>query len=225
MNVDSRYRSRALLLTVVGTVLVVIAAALFVFILSYKPAYSDSATGQSAVKITAGGRAATVELNIEQAVGSGPHNDWLGYQTLDQHPGTILHLPQNALITVIIHNFDSRTALRNTFFTLVQGTVGNVEYVNGKKTHIMAPDLTSHTFTIPDLGVSVPMEGISDQQNTAESNNPKLSYSETMKFQFRTPKGNHTYRWQCIVPCGSGLYGFGGPMSEIGYMSGIIAVS
>jgi hypothetical protein len=222
---DSRYRTRALILSTAGTVLVVTVAALFTFFLSYRPAYSDSATGQSAVHISANGRAATTELNIEQTVGIGTHADWLGYQTLDQHPGTILHLPQNALITVIIHNFDSRTALRNTFFTLVQGTVGNVEYVDGRTIHIMRPDLTSHTFTIQDLNVSVPVEGISDSQNTAEQNNPKLSYSHTMKFQFRTPKGNHQYRWQCIVPCGSGLYGNGGPMSEIGYMSGIFDIS
>jgi hypothetical protein len=216
---EKQSNSRAITLTAAGTIIVLIAAALFVFFLNYKPAYGSNATAQDGVHIFTlpnGQRTATLELNIKQMVNAGTHNDWLGYQTLDVHPGTMFHLPANALVTVTIHNFDSQTKLRNTFFTLVQGTVGNVAYVDGKPFRVMSPNLTSHTFTIADLGVSVPMEGI------PTSGTPD---HYTMKFSFRTPKGNHLYRWQCIVPCGSGLYGNGGPMSELGYMSGLIEVS
>src|SRR5450759_17514 len=206
--------TKAVVWTSVGTLVVIGLAALFVWLLLWKPAYGSQLTAQSAVSLgtsPTGQKTATVHLNIVQQVGVGQHADWLGYQTPTNplHPGTVFNLPAHALVTVIVHNFDSRTALRNTFFTLVQGTVGNVEYVNGKKMPLMSPDLTSHTFTIPDLGVSVPMEGI--------PNNAAPNAFETIKFTFKTV-GPGRYRWQCIVPCGSGLYGNGGPMSEIGYM-------
>jgi hypothetical protein len=199
---------------------------------TYRAAYGAGRTADPAISTTSGSNGQTtytLHLTIQQAVGApaaqgvnppsstGPHADWLGYQTdtASPHPGTMFDLPRNALVTVIVKNFDSRTNLRNPFFTLVQGTVGNSEYVNGKPIHVMSPDLTSHTFTIPDFGVSVPMEGIPD------SGKPPF---ETMKFTFRTPNRRGVFRWQCIVPCGSGLYGFGGPMSEIGYMQGLITL-
>jgi hypothetical protein len=33
------------------------------------------------------------------------------------------------------------------------------------------------------------------------------------------------FRWRCIVPCGFGLYGNGGPMQALGYMDGLITVT
>lgn len=213
--------TKSVVWTAVGALIVIVATVLYVFGVMYKPAYSDSRSANSAITVSttsSGEKMYTVHLAIQQAVGLGPHADWLGYQT-DRgpiHPGTIFTLPPNALVTVVVRNFDSRTPLRNTFFTLVQGTIGGVEYVNGKKVKVMNPDLTSHTFTIPDFHVSVPMEGIPD------SGKPSF---ETMRFSFRTPNRKGVYRWQCIVPCGSGLYGFGGPMHELGYMQGLITIS
>ena len=216
MNRENR---RAVILIAVGTFIVLVLTILYTISLTYRPAYSASIGPQKYVALRTlpnGTHTATLHLNIVQEVGVGPHPDWLGYQVHGaQVPGTIFHLPTNTLVTVIVDNFDSRTAPRNNFFTLVQGTVGGVEYVNGKKLTVMNPDLVSHTFTIPDLGVSVPMEGIPD------SGNPD---HETMKFSFWIRKAGN-YRWQCIIPCGSGLYGFGGPMQEFGYMDGWLNVS
>jgi hypothetical protein len=205
---------------VAGALVILILTVAYVWGVMYKPAYGADRTSNSAVKCSAGG--CTIHLTIQVEVGNtgagGPHDDYLGYQTDTKvpHPGTIFTLPRNTLVTVIVRNFDSRTALRNPFFTLVQGTVGNVEYVNGKKIHVMNPDLTSHTFTIPDFGVSVPMEGI------PTSGKPPF---ETMKFTFRTPNRKGVFSWQCIVPCGYGLYGNGGPMGEVGYMQGLITLT
>jgi hypothetical protein len=219
-NEVTKKSRRSVVLTVLGTVIVLIATGLYVFGITYKPAYSADRSANSAVRCaTSGGQSrCTVKLTIQQAVLVGPHADYLGYQTdtATPHPGTLLNLPKNALITIIVRNFDSQTALRNPFFSLVQGTIGNVEYVNGKRLKVMDPTITSHTFTIPDFGVSVPMEGI------PASLSPPF---ETMKFTFRTPNKTGVFRWQCIVPCGYGLYGNGGPMGELGYMAGLITLS
>ncbi|HLJ69504.1 MAG TPA: hypothetical protein VKX16_19285 [Chloroflexota bacterium] len=216
----TRRNPRAVLFTIIGALVVLIATILYTWAVTYKPAYGSDRTGNSAVQCTTatGQMHCTVHLQIQPAVGVGPHADYLGYitDTSTPHPGTILTLPRNALVTVIVRNFDSRTALRNPFFTLVQGTIGGQEFVNGKPVKVMSPDLTSHTFTIPDFGVSVPMEGI------PSSGNPSF---ETMKFTFRTPNRTGVFRWQCIVPCGYGLYGNGGPMGELGYMGGLITLT
>lgn len=214
--------TRSVALTILGAVIVVILTGLYVWGVMYKPAYGSDRSGDSAITTAAaanGLKAYTIHLTIQQQVAVGPNAAWLGYQTdtSTPHPGTVFHLPKNALVTIIVRNFDSKTALRNPFFTLVHGTIGGVEYVNGKPIKVMNPDDTSHTFTIPDFGVSVPMQGIPD--------NAKPNAFETMKFSFRTPNRTGNFRWQCIVPCGSGLYGNGGPMSEFGYMQGMFTLA
>lgn len=213
---------RSVFLTILGAVIVLIITVLYTLNIMYKPAYGADTSADSAISTssTAGGQKMyTIHLAIQQQVGIGPHADWLGYQTETNppHPGTMFHLPKNALVTMIIHNYDSQTETRNHFFTLVQGTVGGIAYAEGKPFKVMNPNITSHTFTIPDFGVSVPMLGISD---TA-----KAGAFTTMKFTFRTPNRTGNFSWQCIVPCGSGLYGFGGPMSQIGYMQGLFTLS
>ena len=109
----------------------------------------------------------------------------------------------------------------------MRGTTGGVELVNGKPVHILNPDLASHTFTIPDLGVSVPLPGVpSSAKNLCSAGPCSLSEAHnTITFSFMTP-GPGTYRWQCFVPCGAGFYfGNGGPMQTIGWMSGEIVVT
>jgi heme/copper-type cytochrome/quinol oxidase subunit 2 len=214
--------SKGALVTGIITVVSIIILVLVVFGVTYHPAYG--ATRQAAGAVTtvtnsSGQKVVHVNLNIVVAVGTGPHADWLGYQTQTNppHPGPILDLPRNTLVTVDIHNYDSQAPLRNYFFTQVQGTVGEVAYVNGKPFKVMNPNLTSHTFTIPSFGVSVPMQGL-------PSNAPANKFVD-MRFTFRTPNTTGVYRWQCFVPCGSGLYGNGGPMGQIGYMSGLITLT
>lgn len=212
---------KSVFFTALGAAIVLIATALYIWGVTYKPAYSADQTANSAITTSTlanGQKMYTIHLAIQTEVGLGPHATYLGYQTDlgSPHPGTIFNLPRNALVTVIVHNFDSPTALRNPFFTLVQGTVGGVEYVNGKPLKIMNPNDTSHTFTIPDFGVSAPMKGV--------PSGAKEAY-ETMKLTFRTPNRKGRYSWQCFVPCGYGLYGNGGPMGELGYMQGLITLS
>lgn len=214
--------NRGVLVTALVTVAGIIALALITYGITYHSAYSGQRSSTNTIAIASnanGQKVYHLNLNIVVEVGAGPHADWLGYQTRTNpvQPGPVFSVPRNSLVEVDIHNFDSATALRNPFFTQVSGTVGNVEYVNGKKVSVMSPDLTSHTFTIPSFGVSVPMEGVPD--------NAAPTKYQDMRFTFRTPNTKGVYRWQCFVPCGSGTYGNGGPMGEIGYMMGLITLT
>jgi hypothetical protein len=92
---------------------------------------------------------------------------------------------------------------------------------------VLDPDDAAHTFTVPDIDLSVPLEGVNANAKNqcgvapctlAEAHN-------TITFSFRSP-GPGSYRWQCFVPCAAGfLDGFGGPMQTIGYMDGMIDVT
>lgn len=214
--------SRGVLVTAIFTVVGIIILVLITIGVGYHAAYSADRAAVGAVTMatnSSGQKVVHLSLNIVQEVGVGPNAAWLGYQTRTSspHPGTIFTLPRNTVVVVDIHNYDSTTALRNYFFNKVQGTIGGVEYVNGKRTMVLNPNLTSHTFTIPSFGVSVPMMGV--------PNNAPATKFEDMRFSFRTPNKTGVYRWQCFVPCGWGTYGNGGPMSEIGYMSGLITLN
>ncbi len=160
-----------------------------------------------------------------------PHPDWVSYYVTDANDTNWRHettfvLPANSLVHVTIYQFDSQTGLRNPFIGQATGTIGGTFLLNGKTTQTIDPDAASHVFAIPDIGLSVPLLGISNSAKNPCSNAPcPLSMDhETISFTFRTPaKG--LYRWQCFVPCAAGfIQGFGGPMQTVGYMDGFIKV-
>jgi hypothetical protein len=177
-----------------------------------------------------GARVANLTLQTVGAMGTAPHPDWVSY--LVKNPqgqwihSTIFNVPAHALIHVTVYQFDSASGLRNPFWGKPQGIVGGTMQVNGKSLTVLNPDLASHTFAIPQLGVSVPLEGIADSAPNpcAAAPCPLSTSHTTVTFSFRTGAPG-TYRWQCMVPCAFGfLFGFGGPMQTIGYMDGLLHV-
>jgi hypothetical protein len=159
------------------------------------------------------------------------HPTWVSYYAVDANSRNWRHvttyeLPANTLVHVTIYNFDGASALRNNWFGQSTGTVGGVITLDGKTTRGIDPDNASHVFSIPQLGLSVPLNGVSANAKNPCSNAPcSLSYDHTTTtFTFRTP-GKGLYRWQCFVPCAAGfISGFGGPMQTVGYMDGFIKV-
>ena len=99
--------------------------------------------------------------------------------------------------------------------------------VDGKPTPTLDPDLASHTFAIPDLGVSVPLKGVADNAKNQCSVARARSLRRTRRSSSRSaPASTGTYRWQCFVPCAAGfILGFGGPMQSVGYMDGYLHVA
>jgi hypothetical protein len=129
-------------------------------------------------------------------------------------------------VRVTILQYDTATGLRNPFFARPQGTSGNVIQLDGETVDVIDPDLTSHTFAIPQLGVFVPLAGVADNaKNQCAAAPCTLSQAHrTISFTFRTGAPGR-YRWQCFVGCAAGfISGFGGPMQTFGYMDGYLNV-
>jgi uncharacterized protein YaiE (UPF0345 family) len=155
---------------------------------------------------------AQVNQAVEWPRPNDPHPDWVGYL-----PTTILRVPANSTIHMQIDQEDGASGLRNPFWGKVFGTVGGTMHVKyfddkgnpqeGDMTSIN-PDDASHTFAIPDLGVFVPLLGVSDTAAPGTMN--------IITFDFKT-KGPGIYRWQCFVPCAAGtIFNNGGPMQTLG---------
>jgi hypothetical protein len=140
---------------------------------------------------------------------------------------TIYQVPAYSVIHVTIYQFDSPTGLRNEFMSQVQGTAGGTMALDGKTVNSVPPEEASHTFAVPQLGVFVPLPGVSEEaKHPCEEApcEPASSDHRTITFTFRTGAPGR-YRWQCFVPCGAGYYfGNGGPMQTMGYMAGFLDV-
>jgi hypothetical protein len=178
----------------------------------------------------AGPGQADLVLGTTPAVGKlGGNPSWVSYlvrQNGQWKHTTVFKVPANSLVHVTIYNFDGQSGLRNPFLSQVQGTVGGVMQVNGNTKTSISPDAASHTFTVPEMGIVVPVLGVADD---APNQCPEMPCSlsqahETVTFVMRTGKKGR-YHWQCFVPCAAGFIdGFGGPMQTIGYMDGFVQV-
>jgi hypothetical protein len=163
--------------------------------------------------------------------------DWVSYFIQDPTTKkwvhtTLFSVPAGATVHMTIYGFDGCTPPRNPFFGQVTGTIGNFEYIDGKRVSTLNGwyDCSiGHTFSIPGIGLNAPM---GSPTTVAENNNlcstspcTPSSPHATMKFSFKAPTTPGSYMWQCRVPCGGGfLTGFGGPMQTIGYMTGDMEV-
>jgi uncharacterized protein YaiE (UPF0345 family) len=150
-----------------------------------------------------------------------PHPTWVSYL-----PTTILKVPANSVVTMQIDQEDTPSGLRNPFWAQAFGIVGGTFHMSyfddkgnpqeGDFSSIPDAATAAHTFAIPDLGVFVPLEGLSAAAPAGSMN--------VITFSFKTGKPG-VYHWQCFVPCGSGtIYGNGGPMQTMGYMTGFLIV-
>jgi hypothetical protein len=173
------------------------------------------------------------QLTLETVAAIGPkyspaHPDWVSY--LVRRKGqwvhsTIYTVPANSVVHVTVYQYDGESGLRNPFLSQVQGTVGGTMTVDGKTVDAIKPEEASHTFVVPQLGVFVPLPGVSEEaKNQCEFAPCEGAAHHTITFSFRTGKKGR-YRWQCFVPCAAGFIdGFGGPMQTLGYMDGFLNV-
>jgi len=191
------------------------------YLLVTPPTTSAAASGAGTASLT---------MQTVAAFGSGDKPDWVSYLVQDpqgnwQHT-TYFKVPANSQIDVTIYQYDTATGLRNPFLAQVRGTVGNTATLNGKTIQSIVQDQPAHTFSVPDLGISIPLQGVADDaknQCSAAPCDTSMAHT-TIKFSFRTGAPG-TYRWQCFVPCAAGnLLGNGGPMSSLGYMGGFLDV-
>lgn len=179
-----------------------------------------------------------VSLQTVGSYGSGDHPTWVSY--LIRSPSgqwvhtTLLQVPAHTRINVTIYQYDSGSPLRNQEVGQVTGTIGGTATLNGTPFSVYDSNSTTgngvgHTFSIPTLGINVPLVGNSSTATlcaAAPCSASNTSYSHnTITFSFMSP-GPGNYPWQCFVPCGLGfLYGNAGPMQTIGYMDGFLKVA
>lgn len=172
---------------------------------------------------------ANLTLQTVPTYGHGSTPDWVSYLAQSSngtwHHTTMLQVPAHSLVHVTIYQYDSGSALRNPFMNQVLGTVGGTEQDNSK-TIATTTGVIGHTFTVPALGLSVFLPGISaDAKNPCQAAPCTTNFDHnTIQFTFRTGAPG-TFHWQCFVPCGTDFVdGFGGPMSTLGYMGGFLKV-
>ncbi len=191
--------------------------------------------GPPTVDYTSSASGGQVNVTMQTDASSNPqavadHPTWVSYFIKSPQTGAWLHttlftVPAHTRVNVTILGYDGSTPIRNQVWGHVTGTIGDVAYYGGKPVQVVngwnGPYLIQHTFAIPALGVSVPIEAGPGTCLTGPCTNKAHS---TTTFSFMSSSAG-TYRWQCFIPCGlSFLYGNGGPMSTIGYMSGNMQV-
>lgn len=188
----------------------------------------------------ASGQPVHLVFQTDGAVGCTPtdgecaHPTWVSYriQTPKSHAWihtTLVQLPAHTRIDVTLYQFDSGSPLRNQQWGRVTGTIGTSATLDGKRFRVINSNKTTvgHTFTVPRLGIDVPLMGVDTSKPhfcTDGPCNPSTQLHHKITFSFKTP-GPGNYHFQCFIPCGAGHYaGNGGPMQTDGWMGGFIEV-
>jgi Cytochrome C oxidase subunit II, periplasmic domain len=137
-----------------------------------------------------------------------------------------ISLPANRLIRLVIICYDNGSAmLTNPQDANVAGTQNNqvtevsndnvnssqgasgIQVSGGQMVSSVAPNDIAHTFTIPELGINIP-----------------VAPSSTVTAYFTITKAG-TFAWLCMTMCGFGPDGAIGAMSTPGWMEGNLVVS
>ena len=123
-----------------------------------------------------------------------------------------IRLPANTLVSVTLRSYDNGVSVPTAIYGKVSGTVGGTILLAGKAVRAVPLKTIAHTFTIPALGLNVPVPAVKGSAKYVQ---------ET--FEFKTAKAG-TYAWQFYAPCGTGASGWGGPMVTPGQMMGQVTV-
>jgi hypothetical protein len=180
------------------------------------------------------GAPVNLTVQVVPSIGFGAHPTWVSYFVKSPQGkwihSTVWKVPAHTRVNITIQQYDSGSPLRNQFWGQVQGTINSSASLNGtnfKVYNANAGNGVGHTFSIPTMGVSVPLVGISGSSTNTCSVGPCGQHFDhnVIKFSFVTGHSGE-YPWQCFVPCGLGyLFGNGGPMSTEGYMGGFLDVT
>jgi len=191
-----------------------------------------TSTPENLVFTAPAGQGVNITMQTVGSFGSGIHSSWVSYmmKSPDGHwvHSTMFQVPEKTRVNVTIYNYDSGSPLRNQQIGMVQGTAGGVATLNGRPFNIInsnAGNGVGHTFSIPTLGINVPLYGNNGNANLCGvAPCTTSSPHQIIRFSFTSP-GPGNYPWQCFVPCAAGwLYGNGGPMQTVGWMDGFMQV-
>ncbi len=110
-------------------------------------------------------------------------------------------IPPDVDIVITITNYDNGTNPVPDSIGKVTGTVGGAAVVNGQTVTSIPGQDVSHTFTIPSLGLNVPIPA-----------------SGTVTFTLLV-EASGSYPWHCMAPCDTNA------MATPGFMEGTLTVA
>jgi len=127
-----------------------------------------------------------------------------------------IRLPAHTLIQLTIISYDTPTMGSTDQEGKVTGTVGGTVYmINGttamgtnasqawgRNVTAVPGSMLAHTFSIPQLGINIPVVG-----------------GDTVIADFHINQTG-TFQWVCLTPCGFGATGMQGAMATSGWMEG-----
>src|SRR5215471_1863150 len=133
-----------------------------------------------------------------------------------------IHVRAGATVTITIREYDdivTPLADNSPFLQIMGGT----ETVNEKRVTSVSNQQIAHTFTVPSLGINVPLPIAGMGGSMGSMDGP--AGPTTVRFTFHAPATPGTYLWLCATPCGTGPYGISGAMAMNGWMRGHLIVS
>ncbi len=173
-----------------------------------------SSASNSVTKSAASPAPVTVHLATVILTGGMTSNSgWPIYQPAD------FTVPKGATVDMTIYNYDDGTAPLPSSMAMYAKATGVSDLTEGGQTvTTVAAAQVSHTWTVPQLGINVPL-GVAP---AAAANGAKQPLVVT--FSFKATKSG-TFTWKCMAPCGSGSDGMSGAMATMGSMEGQITVA
>src|SRR5271165_5450191 len=172
---------------VLFVVAVVAAVVLIVNLLGTPPTVEFTSQGS--------GQPVNVTFQTVGTIGFGSHPTWVSYllrnpQGQWEHT-TVFQVPEHTRVNMTIYNYDSGSPLRNQQLGQVTGTTGNIALLNGKAFRVVDSNSgngVAHTFTIPSLGINVPLYGNNSNANLCGSAPCNTSSpNNVIRFSFVTP--------------------------------------
>lgn len=179
---------------------------------SAKPTTSNTATQTTTTVSPHQGKTIDVTMKIVSGPGklNGQEQPYFTNTSWKVTSGGTISAGDTVNLTIISN--DDGPAAPPPGFNTVKGTVGGTETVNGKSVASVATKDISHTFSIPALGINLPIP-VAPTGGT-------VTVSATIKMA-----KTGTFDWQCFAPCGSGASGWGGAMATADWMKGTVTIS
>ncbi len=143
---------------------------------------------------------------IYMAINANPDRN----QSTDQYTPANFTVPTHTLLIFQITNYDNGENPIAPIYSQMNGTVGNLEYLNGSTTGVSSVPVTSvaHTFTI----LKGPYAGFNVAMPAASTTSPTVV---TFEAYFNS---TGSFVWQCMAPCDSPS------MASLGFMMGTMTV-
>lgn len=145
-------------------------------------------------------------------------------EAMIQHPGwpkfvpRDMTVPGHATVLLTIYNYDDVASPFASSSSPYRHVTGGTETVSGSAVTSVPAATISHTFTVPTLGLNVPIPAAPQSAPGHEL------VATVVVFTFKTKSaGSHT--WRCFTPCASGANGMGGAMATFGYMKGSLQIA